>query len=286
MSTAVAAIPGYCVDEQCPCHTDESKRVLTPFPDDMGYPPHCCNRCARRGPKPLTIVPPVGAISMDELAARIEQTRKQYGELLQQFHKAWYESGHTWVYTQFLSIGLMKCPFDLWAYQDLIVGQKPKTIIETGTYAGGSALWFAFLMDMLGIDGKILTIDIDDHRQCQHPKIQFIAVSSVDPDVANAFLAEVEHPLLVTLDADHSAEHVRKELELYAPHVRVGEYIVVEDTNIEWGGDGGDRGAKGGVQDYLAAHPGEFRQDIICERYLLSMNPGGWLQRVAECTHG
>jgi cephalosporin hydroxylase len=234
----------------------------------------------------LTIVPPRGEITLDQMAERVQKTRRDHGQLLLDYHKVWYESGHTWPYTHFLGVGLMKNPNDLWIYQDLIAALKPKTIIETGTYAGGSALWFAFLMDAMCTEGRIITIDLDDHRQCSHPRITFVGGDSTDPDLAQAVLAEVEHPLLVTLDADHSAEHVRKELELYAPHVRVGEWLIVEDTNIGWSGPGGDRGARGGLEEYLLAHEGEFRQDVLSERYLLTMNPGGWLERVAECTHG
>ena len=51
--------------------------------------------------------------------------------------------------THYLGIGLMKCPNDLWVYQDIITRLRPKTILEMGTFAGGSALWFAHLMDLL-----------------------------------------------------------------------------------------------------------------------------------------
>ena len=60
--------------------------------------------------------------------------------------------------------------------------------------------------------------------------------------------------------------------------------LVVEDTNISWGDT--DRGAAGAVADYMAAHPGELAADILCERYLLTMHPGGWLRRVRGCSHG
>ena len=71
---------------------------------------------------------------------------------------------------------------------------------------------------------------------------------------------------------------MRQELDLYAPACHVGDRLVVEDTNVAWPHD---RGARGALEDYLIAHPGEWRQDILCERYLLSMHPGGWLERVA-----
>lgn len=283
MTTAAAVVPGYCALETCECHTVEAKRIQTPWPADLGFPPYCCNRCARHGPRPVTIVPPAMAISNAEIAARVMKTRTEHGATLDAFHQVWYDCGHTWSMTNFLGVAMMKNPMDLWAYHDLIVAQRPTCILETGTFAGGSALWFAFLMDILNIEGgKVLTVDLDDHRQVQHPRIVCYGGDSTDPEVASALRAEVTHPLLVTLDSDHSSAHVLKELRLYAPAVKVGEYLVVEDTNISWGDE---RGARGGVEDYCAEHPGEFRQDLLCEKQLLTMHPGGWLQRMAPHRH-
>lgn len=239
--------------------------------------------------KPLTVVE-TGVTSIAEMEARVIETRQRHGDVLQRYHEIWYNAPHTWQYTHFLGVGMMKCPNDLWAYQDIITSLRPKTIIETGTYAGGSALFYAFLMDMLRIDGgHIYSIDIADYRQCDHPRVTFLGGSSVDPVLAASVIEQIQYPLLVTLDSDHSEAHVRAELDLYAPHCRVGDRLVVEDTNIGWGDPGdarGDRGARGGLETFLLAHEGEFRQDLLCERHLLTMNPGGWLERVAPCTHG
>jgi cephalosporin hydroxylase len=188
---------------------------------------------------------------------------------------------------------MMKCPNDIWMYQDVMTKLRPQVVIETGTYQGGSALWFAFLMDMLRIrDGRVLTIDIVNYRKTwlvEHPRISYLDGNSADPEMARSIglgLPE-EGGRLVVLDSDHSAEHIYNELTLYAPMLRVGDWLVVEDTNIGWtdNNGGGDRGARGGVQDYMDQHPGEFTQDLLSERYLLTMNPGGWMQRVKEHGH-
>jgi cephalosporin hydroxylase len=230
-------------------------------------------------PKQLTVVEQ-GKTTLEELAQSVLDTRAKYGEVLQAYHEVWYNAPHTWSYTQFLNIGVMKSPNDMWIYQDIMVNHKPQTVIETGTYQGGSALWLASLADLMGIDTKIFTIDIKDFRRCTHPRITFIRGDSTDPGLAADLAKQVEGSLLVILDADHSAEHVRKELELYAPLCKVGDWLVVEDTNIAWPGEQGDRGAAGGLADYLAQHPGEWQQDILSERFLLTMNPGGWMRRV------
>jgi cephalosporin hydroxylase len=240
------------------------------------------------GVQPMTVVENAQRVSSAEMAERILRTRHDHAEILQRFHEVWYTAPHTWQYTHFLGVGLMKCPNDLWMYQALLSEYRPRTIIETGTYTGGSALWFAFLMEMLHIDGHVYTVDFEDHRTCDHPRITFLGGDCTNPALVEQIAARAQRPLLISLDSDHAADHVRRELELYAPLTEPGEWLIVEDTNIGWKQpDGtGDRGARGGIDDYLAVHPGEFRQDIVCERYLLTMNPGGWMQRMAPCPHG
>jgi cephalosporin hydroxylase len=271
-----------CFPDTDPQHGDGAHDIYV-----VGTKPGVVVPAITPGVKPLTIVSNVTEISVEAMAQRVLETRERHGELLQQYHEAWYNAEHTWHYTHFLGVGLMKCPNDLWVYQDLLTNNRPKTVIETGTYLGGSALYFAYLMDMLQIEGgRVFTIDFEDRRRCDHPRITFLGGDSTDPFIAEAIAEQIEYPLLVSLDADHSAAHVYKELTLYAPLVKPGDWLVVEDTNIAWGGPDGDRGARGGLEDYVREHEGEFRQDILSERYLLSMNPGGWLQRVAECAHG
>lgn len=237
--------------------------------------------------QPLTVVEIDQSVTTEEMEGRVLATRRDHAETLQRYHEVWYNAPHTWHYLHFMGVGMMKCPNDLWMYQTLVFRHRPRTIIETGTYQGASALWLAYLQDMAGIEGgKVFTVDFEDRRQCSHPRITFLGGDSADPALVAALAEQVEGPLLVSLDSDHSAEHVLAELELYAPLCAVGDWLVVEDTNIAWDGEagaGGDRGARGGLEDYLKKHPGEWRQDILAERWLLSMNPGGWLQRMAPC---
>ena len=165
------------------------------------------------GVKPLTVIEQDVSVTLEEMAARVVKTREEHGELLQQYHSVFYNAPHTWHFLHFLGVGMMKCPNDLWMYQEILAVHRPKTVIETGTYQGGSALWFAFLMDMLNIEGgRVITVDFQDHRRCDHPRITFLGGDSTDPFLADAIADELDatSPRLICLDADHSAVHVFK----------------------------------------------------------------------------
>ncbi len=48
----------------------------------------------------------------------------------------------------------------MWVMQELICEIKPDYIIETGTYHGGSCLFFATLLAQVNENGKVITVDI------------------------------------------------------------------------------------------------------------------------------
>lgn len=213
------------------------------------------------------------------IADSIEATQRQFQAEIGAFHDLWYRAPHTWGFTSFLTIGVMKCPFDLWVYQMLMAEERPQTVIETGTSIGGSALWFACLMDLLQIEGgRVFTVDIVDELEATHPRVTYLLGDSKDPALAARIWEQTPGPpYLVSLDSSHTYAHVREELEIWGARVPVGSRLVVEDTNIYWKSDGG---AMQAMREYLQAHPGEWEQDLLCERYLLTMHPGGWLKRV------
>jgi cephalosporin hydroxylase len=86
------------------------------------------------------------------------------------FHKVYYNSSfQTWASTYWLGVQVLKCPLDLFIFQEIIFEVKPDLIIETGTWNGGSAFFFASLYDMLN-KGKVITIDIEEKRGRPEPK--------------------------------------------------------------------------------------------------------------------
>lgn len=232
----------------------------------------------------------------DHLRSLREQGRPLSAEeeIRDAFHLRYYYGGlegGTWTATRWMGATVLKSPFDLWTYQELLHAVRPDLIIETGTAHGGSALYFAHLFDIIG-KGRIVTIDIDPTpgggKRPLHPRITYLAGSSTDPAVfARATRSPggrlADERVMVVLDSDHSAAHVAAELELYAPLVSEGSYLVVEDGNINGHPVPAD-GAPGPMEaivPFLAQHP-EFSADAACERHLFSFNPRGWLKRLPD----
>lgn len=188
-----------------------------------------------------------------------------------------------------LGVPVRKSPLDLWAIQDLIYRLRPQLIIETGTAFGGSAYFYASLLDLLHY-GEVITIDNDStHMRPPHPRITYVTGSSVEAPVVAAMtdhckgpgLPSGKAPVLVILDSDHRAEHVLAELNAYAPLVTAGSYLVVEDTNINgWPVlPGFGPGPHEAVAAFLASAAGaSFSADLTVEPPL-TFNPGGFLRR-------
>jgi len=222
-----------------------------------------------------------------DVLAAIRADQAQYADAIAAFHQAFYASRQTHGMTYFEGVPILKNPLDLWVYQELIWALRPTLLIETGTAFGGSALFFARQFDKLG-SGAVVSIDLEPAETVPtHPRISYVkGLSSVDARVVES-VAQVaaSHPrVMVVLDSDHAAPHVLDELHAYAPLVTLGQFLVVEDTNIngrpvaiDWKGGPGPGPA---VDAWLPEHP-EFEAAVWPERYLITHSPGGWLRRVA-----
>jgi cephalosporin hydroxylase len=175
-----------------------------------------------------------------------------------------------------------KCPLDAWAYQEVIFETKPDVLVESGTYKGGSALFFASIFDLLG-HGRVLTIDIEDFHPPQHPRIVYLLGSSTSNEIFQRVKSSIRpgERVMVSLDSDHHKDHVLSELKLYGPLVTPGCYMVTEDTDINghplvdsWG-----PGPMEAVEEYLKTNPG-FTQDRSREKAGPVMFAGGWLKKL------
>ena len=165
---------------------------------------------------------------------------------------------------------------------------KPPFVLQTGVERGGSLLYFASLLDMMGAPDSALVIGVDiapkpEAKTLRHPRIRILEGSSTDP----AIIREIESLLpasqgLVSLDSDHSCGHVSRELELYHRFVAPGSYLVVEDTNVNGHPvhPGFGPGPYEAVQKFLKANKDFEADDALWKRNRFSFHQYGWLKRV------
>ena len=198
---------------------------------------------------------------------------------------------------------IIQYPQDIVAMQELIWTVQPDLIIETGIAHGGSLIFLASMLELNAAcggpaDAEVLGIDIDIRAHNRkaieaHPmfkRISMIEGSSVARDVVEQVrtLAAGKQQVLISLDSNHTHDHVLAELEAYAPITSVGSYCVVFDTVIEdlpadmfpdrpWGP--GDN-PKTAVREYMKTHS-EFEIDKrVDHKLLISVAPDGYLRRV------
>lgn len=205
--------------------------------------------------------------------------------LIDQFHTLYYSRrDQTWGETYWLGHHVLKCPLDLWIYQELLYEARPELIIETGTYLGGSALFLASMCDLLG-SGEVVTIDsARQPDRPRHRRITYLTGSSTSKKILRQVRrrAKGKSGVLIILDSGHGKDHVLSELHAYAPLVTPGSYLVIEDTNLNGRPVEGDHGPgpAEAVEAFLTSHD-EFVRDESREKFLLTFNPGGYLKKRA-----
>lgn len=207
-------------------------------------------------------------------------------------NKAKYSYNFSW-----MGRPIIQYPQDMIAMQELIWEIKPDLIIETGIAHGGSIIYYASLLELIG-KGEVLGIDIDirEHNKkkieehAMYKRIQMLEGSSVSEDMVEKVrqYASGKEKILVCLDSNHTHEHVLSELNLYAPFVTAGSYLVVFDTIVEdlperylpgryWSVGNNPKTA---VQEFLK-HNNDFEIDETMDnKLLISVNPGGYLKRI------
>ena len=135
---------------------------------------------------------------------------------------------------------IIQLPDDMIRYQEVIWNTKPTVIIETGIAHGGSLIYSASLLKLIGnVNAKVIGIDIDIRKHNyeaikQHPlseKIELIEGSSIDLKIIEEVKKHLneEDKVLVVLDSCHDYSHVLEELKLYSTLVTKDSYIVCTD---------------------------------------------------------
>lgn len=195
---------------------------------------------------------------------------------------------------------VIQLPQDMLAVQEIVWRIKPDLIIETGVAHGGSLIYSASLLELVGGEGRVLGIDIDiraHNRQEieRHPlakRIDLLQGSSIDSATLEQVhrFAAGKKKILVMLDSNHTHDHVLQELRLYSPLVNAGSYLIVFDTLIEdmpasffdqsvrpWGKGNNPKTA---VHEFLKTND-RFEIDAdIHNKLLITVAPDGYLRCV------
>lgn len=201
---------------------------------------------------------------------------------------------------KWLGLPIIQFPQDIVAMQEIIWSVKPDLIIETGVARGGSAVFYASMLQLIGGAGRVVAVDVDirpDNRKAleAHPMFDRITLlegsSTSDATIGRVReLAKGCRRVLVALDSNHTHDHVQNELALYAPLVTRGSYLVVFDTVIEhmppdffperpWHPGNSPHTA---VAQFLATTDRFCVDEEIDSKLLVSVAPGGYLRCVKD----
>jgi cephalosporin hydroxylase len=192
--------------------------------------------------------------------------------VIQEGYLRWYYDTAVWKRLSYRGVRTLKNPLDMWNYQEIIAEHGIEWVLETGTRHGGSALFFADLLEARRAAGLVVSVDID-HTSLQitaHPRIRLLKGDSASPEIqeaVKAVLPKQRAPMFVILDSDHSKAHVLRELAAYVPLMQRGDYLVVEDTCVnghpvrpEFG-----PGPMEAIQEYVSKHPDALTADTSRE---------------------
>jgi cephalosporin hydroxylase len=206
----------------------------------------------------------------------------------EEYHK-WYWGTLVQEKTTWNGVKCRKSVSDMWNYQEILSDLKPSLVVEFGTWYGGSALFFASIMRQNGHPFKVLSVDIShkflDPAARSDPDIVFLKSSSTAPAVAEQIRhlkSEFPGKIFAILDSDHSKDHVLTEMKLLRPLLGAGDYLVVEDSNINghpvlpgWG-----PGPYEAIEAYEKEFPGDYTHDVAREnKFGWTFAPNGYLIR-------
>lgn len=232
--------------------------------------------------KALTDVPP-------------ESRKLEYPQraVVNAFHQLYYDECRCFHEISWMGVPMQKYPNDLMVYQEIIFRCRPDVILETGTNNGASAHFLATMLALCEVATerasmrayRVATVDIEHlPKPMMRGDIMYIQSSSTASGTLRRMSEAAEGAqTMVVLDSDHAEAHVYRELELYAPLVSVGQYLIVEDTNVNGHpvNVAHGPGPWEAVTRFLETDLGRcFDVDRSCEKLLLTANPRGYLKRV------
>lgn len=224
--------------------------------------------------------------------AKNKKIKKIANDFVVEADKIKYEYNFNW-----LGRPIIQFPQDIVALQEIIWEVKPDLIIETGIAHGGSLIFYASILELIG-KGMVLGIDIDirkhNRKEIEKHKLFKRIVMLEGSSIDNTIIKQVKNivkkhrKVLICLDSLHTHEHVLSELNLYSKFVSKNSYLIAMDTSIElmpkgtyknrpW--DKGNNPATA-VTVFLKNHKNFTVNKNIENKLLITSSPSGFLQRI------
>jgi cephalosporin hydroxylase len=217
--------------------------------------------------------------------------RQKALDLIEQSDKFNWSYQWTW-----LGLPIIQMPPDIVATQEIIWEKKPQLIIETGVARGGSLIFYASILELIG-EGRVIGIDVEirSHNRDsieRHPlskRIELIESDSLSLDL-NLNLSKIckdYERVMVILDSNHTHDHVLNELRLYSKFVTQGQYLIVADTIVEHIPEQSHRPRPWGVgnnpltalNEFMTSNNSFIHDEVVNGKLLISSSPGGYLIR-------
>ena len=207
-----------------------------------------------------------------------------------------YDYSYLWTW---MGVPIIQMPADILATQEVIWATRPDIIVETGVARGGSVLFMASLLELIG-KGQVIGVDIDIRAHNRdtietHPmarRVTLIEGGSTAPETLAAIKAQIPEGarVMVILDSDHSRDHVLAECHAYGPLVTEGCYMVVADTmigHVEESDAHRKRSKvwyKGNepltaVRQFLEQDTSFEVDEVLNGKLVLSSSPGGYIRK-------
>lgn len=202
------------------------------------------------------------------------------------YHK-WYYDTEVWHGVTFLGVPCYKSVSDMWNYQEIMASLKPSMVVEFGTRFGGSACYFSVIGRSINPALQVLTVDISHEDVSPQvyldSAIHLATGSSADPAIRvqiEKMRATFPGKVFFILDSDHRKAHVLAEMELLRSVMESGDYLIVEDGNINghpvlpgWG-----EGPFEAIQEYMQRYPDDYQVDSTREaKFGFTFAPSGFL---------
>ena len=238
---------------------------------------------------------PIKQFELDRTENITQLSNKSYQSLGKNFVRETLDANYCYNFSWF-GRPIIQFPQDMIAMQEIIWQVKPDLIIETGIAHGGSLIFYAAMLKLIG-NGTVLGIDIDirEHNKNEiqnhflSDRIEMFEGSSIEKSTLDYVKqrAEKAKKILVCLDSNHTYEHVLNELQMYSPLVSEDSYIVVFDTGIEempedsfpnrpWGVGNSPQTA---LDEFLVNNKEFVVDKMITDKLLISAAKGGFLKR-------